>query len=80
MKRYSHIEEVASIPLDEPIFILRARDAFAPDAITRWQLECIEQGTLRELVSETKRDSACQRLQEICDWQRNNPDKVKVPD
>lgn len=83
--RAPHENLVKRIPIDEPIFVLRAQDKFAPNAIMRWQLACIEHNihNLEKgwiFVSEEKRRTAADHFQEICDWQRNNPTRVKIPD
>jgi hypothetical protein len=68
------VQRIIDIPNKGPIFILDARDIEAPTAIDFWLQ--ISQRT----VSVEKFGRAAKDYQEMLEWQKNNPDKVKIPD
>jgi len=59
----------------EPVFILRAQDKIAPSIIRDWARSASEAGTPKE-----RTDDACTVADRFEQWQRDNPDRVKVPD
>ena len=61
--------------LDEPVFILRARDMLAPKAVVRWA-HLAEQAE----SPQNKVRGALQVAKQMADWQANNRYRVKVPD
>jgi hypothetical protein len=61
--------------LDEPVFILRARDILAPRVVVRWAHLAEEAGSPQHKVQ-----SALQLAKRMADWQANNQHRVKVPD
>jgi len=61
--------------LDEPVFILRARDMLAPKAVVRWA-HLAEQAE----SPQNKVRGALQVAKQMADWQANNRHRVKVPD
>ena len=61
--------------VDEPVFVLRARDMLAPRVVVRWA-SLAEQAN----VSRDKVASALRRAKEMADWQARNPDCVRLPD
>lgn len=78
-----HVQAVMNIPTDEPIFILRGQDKFAVDAIQYWQVKAARMRVEQDAAthcSDEKIEAAGRHLQLIADWQRDNPERVKVPD
>lgn len=79
---YSHIKQLLDIPDDEPIFILRAQDKFAIKLLQMYR------NLVRDGVKPKNRDSKFNDWFEnigsiivhFVHWQKNNRDKVKVPD
>lgn len=68
------VQRIIDIPNKGPIFILDARDIEAPSTIDFWlQLS-------QRTVSVEKFGLAAKDYQEMLEWQKNNPDKVKIPD
>ena len=61
--------------LDEPVFILRARDILAPKAVVRWAHLAEQAGSPQDKVR-----SALQVAKQMADWQANNRHRLKVPD
>lgn len=61
--------------IDEPVFVLRAQDKLAPDLIDSWarRIEAIR-GRSKKTIE------ALELAQDMKDWQRTHPDKVKIPD
>jgi hypothetical protein len=70
---------------DEPVFLLRAQDLLAPNAVEAYanlvrassvyKTDARDAETLRELADECENVAAGMRV-----WQSNNPDSVKLPD
>jgi hypothetical protein len=60
---------------DEPVFILRAQDAAFAAGVMGWINEARRLG-----APEAKTREAHDIVQAAIDWQRANPDRVKVPD
>lgn len=77
---YLEIKKLLDIPSDEPIFIIRAQDQFAVPTLADY-LYYVTKGTSsdRENIEEWFNN-----MREIGNnfltWQRENVDKVKVPD
>lgn len=71
---YYQIKMILGIPKDEPIFILRAQDKFAPTTIDEYRF--IVEGDAGSdwfaQIGSIRND--------FLNWQHDNPDKVKVPD
>lgn len=63
------------IPADEPWFLLRGQDRYAPTGIARYARACEERGAPRAFVDGVV-DVACA----MEDWQAENADRVKRPD
>lgn len=59
---------------DEPVFILRAEDALTPGVLAFYRLQC-----RRERLRTQDREVG-KAFNEIREWQKNNKDKVKLPD
>lgn len=59
---------------EEPIFVLRARDALAPQAVQAWIK------LAWEFIDNAKRKEAADLLSKMKEWQTKNPDRVKYPD
>lgn len=58
---------------NEPIFILRAQDVSAPDAVRAWV-------DLNPDLALQKRAEAYRLIADMLDWQNKNLSKVKNPD
>lgn len=74
------VKEILGIPLDEPIFVLRAQDRFSIEALGDYLLDATEKQPIsREGLAEW-----CQQVMDVrtefVNWQRENREKVKVPD
>ncbi len=65
----------AKIPDDEPVFLLRGQDQCTINGIVGWIKRAQALG-----VSDKMIEMARIHIAVIEDWQRQNPDKVKVPD
>lgn len=63
------------IPDDEPVFILRAQDEVAPDAVEDYAYTSRDRGSPESHVNAVLAAAADMRA-----WQLNNSDRVKVPD
>ena len=59
----------------EPIFVLRAKDACALNAIGSYIVDCTEKGCNSDFID----DIIC-FSNEFEDWQNKNLDKVRIPD
>jgi hypothetical protein len=71
---YDRIQDPAGlIPEDEPVFLLRGQDIFAPGAIREWAFIAESDGAAPEIVQKA-RDQA--KLMEV--WQRKR--RQKIPD
>ncbi len=73
------IRDELGIEDDEPLFILRGQDHFIVPAVARY----------RNLVAQTEGDARPSEewfarldgdVQRIAEWQRANPDRIKIPD
>ena len=71
---HPHVAAIAHIPGNEPIFVLRAQDKFAIEVVEYW---CVLAG--RE-ISNIKMKKALDDRNTMVEWQKQNPDKVKIPD
>jgi hypothetical protein len=58
----------------EPVFVFRAQDALVMSGITAYYSKCLIAG-LKEHAAEVNK-----AMQEIREWQRRHPDRVKLPD
>lgn len=67
--------EHGDIPDDEPVIVLRGRDAMVPETMARYMELCEENGSPARHV--TLVAGAVTRIQE---WQEANPGKVRQPD
>lgn len=77
---YSEIKELLDIPIDEPIFIIRAQDKLSIEAITLYRTivnNSLPIGDEKALTWEAEIGSI---RNDFINWQRDNRDKVKVPD
>lgn len=81
---YNRIQDPAGlIPEDEPVFLLRGQDIFAPDCLLLWAKKVIEHGK-----AEPDRDKkaglahmallAMEQAMKMRDWQVHT--KAKIPD
>jgi hypothetical protein len=60
---------------DEPVFLLRASDVWAPVLVRHWAALAEESGAPIE-----KRRAAHRVANEMRAWREQNPDRVKAPD
>lgn len=77
---YSEIKILLDVPVDEPIFIIRAQDKFSVQAITLYRTivnNSLPIGDENALKMEAEIGSI---RNDFINWQRDNRDKVKVPD
>lgn len=58
-----------------PIFVLTAKDQLSTDAILDYEVKCIIAKCSPEHI-----DAIHKRVYEFEAWQRENPEKVKLPD
>lgn len=75
MTRDEAIEYLKNLPQDEPVFVLRGQDAFAPAAIQVWGTMCL---STREEATRAKGDRASLLVTQMQKWQKER--KLKVPD
>jgi hypothetical protein len=71
---YNRIQDPAGkIPAEEPVFLLRAQDKFAPDVVAYWASLALREGTCPEMAQ-----MAMQHSRKMKDWQavhgRKSPD------
>lgn len=59
------------IPADEPIFILRAKDELAAQALAYY---------LTMVATEQHKDAVKHRMDDFTAFRLNNPDRMKAPD
>ena len=76
------IEYLKSMPADEPVFVLRARDLFMPSAIVSWSIEVRApvNGRSAQEVYIQKANAALKLAEEVRLWQKARPEAVKIPD
>lgn len=60
---------------DEPVFIIRAQDLCAVDAVLRYRGSAEDVGADEELIFKVE-----EAAKAISDWQVAHPDQVKIPD
>jgi len=60
---------------DEPIWVLRGQDLCTPQTIRAWAAGANARGAPYAKVQEASRNA-----DEIEQWQRDHPDRVKLPD
>lgn len=72
--KYGDID-VPGIPDDEPIFIIRAKDKSAPQAIMQYAETAITNGSPSSHAAECRLVAGGMR-----EWQQRNPDLVKAGD
>lgn len=72
----------ATFPADEPLFLLRGQDRFAPDGVSGYfdALQIAEDAEGDWIVSEAHRDAVADAGNALDLWQAEHPDRVKVPD
>jgi hypothetical protein len=67
--------EAADLKKGEPVFVLRGQDAAAPASITNYRSTAAHVGSRIDF-----QQSVDKRAEEFYEWQRLNPELVKVPD
>lgn len=67
--------ERGDIPRDEPVFVLRGKDAACPDALLEYADVAMSVGADAEMC-----DAIRARAEDIRAWQEAHPERVKVPD
>lgn len=75
---YSKIKELLEIPVNEPIFIIRAQDKYSIKTIKEY-MDIVQDhtaiGQMRDWFAQVG-----SIINDFLNWQRDNRDKVKVPD
>jgi hypothetical protein len=75
LKKLTDLAATADLKRGEPLFVLRGQDVATPDAIKNYREVAAFRGAridFQQAVADRERD--------IREWQRLNPDSVKVPD
>ena len=75
-------EYLNKLPPDEPVFVLRAQDVYAPAVMASWAI-LVKSPLPNKLPSNEslgKSREAMNVVREFRQWQLANPKKVKVPD
>ena len=76
------VDYLAKLPADEPVFVLRAQDLYAPAVMASWAI-LVKSPLPNKPPSEEslgKSREAMGIVREFRQWQAANPSKVKVPD
>ena len=69
---YNRIQDPAGkIAADEPVFLLRAQDKFAPEVVAYWASLALREGTCPEMAH-----MAMQHSRAMKDWQHENGKKT----
>lgn len=66
--KYEGIDPRSKLHPGEPYFFIRAQDVFAPAAVQAYATMSHQHAELHPMI------------QAMVEWQRANPDKVKIPD
>jgi len=76
------VEYLAKLPPDEPVFVLRAQDVYAPAVMASWAILVKSPLPNKAPSNESlaKSREAMNVVREFRQWQLANPTKVKVPD
>ena len=75
MNRAELLAWLETVPEDEPVFCMRAKDTAVPGAMRKYIARCESLGSPKEHVD------ACKGFnKEIVDWRVANKKKCKVPD
>ena len=77
---YQKVKELLDIPIDEPIFIIRAQDQFSIDIIGEYTGLVIARSEIGAKGLGEWVENVSLIGQNFINWQRENRDKVKVPD
>lgn len=75
LSKYSEIKKLLDVPLDEPIFIIRAKDKAAWLALNDYRYRARFMGAGENVI-----DRVNESIEQFQLWRENNPDKMKVPD
>ncbi len=75
MNRKEFLAWLDTVPEDEPIFCLRAKDDLSPWAVTQWIREAINMNVDKEKI-----DGVKGFLIEFREWRYANQDKCRLPD
>lgn len=77
------IEYLKTVPEDEPVFVLRAKDRYAPATVASWASivsQPVNKNTPATPKSLKKAHNAMQLVKEMKEWQEHRNDQVKIPD
>jgi len=82
MLPYEAAEYLLKLPHDEPVFVLRAQDLYAPAVMASWAILVKSPLPNKPPSNESlgKSREAMNIVREFRQWQAANPSKVKVPD
>lgn len=73
MTRDEGIEYLKTVPEKEPVFVLRAQDAFAPSTIQVWATLCSSE---RNEATRAKGDRAAGLVKKMQKWQEKHARKI----
>ena len=78
-EKYNHIQDpTGKIGANEPVFLLRAQDAFAPDVVTHWCELCEKEKLDPAMIAGVRQHVADMRAwqqKNVCKW----PDQDALP-
>lgn len=77
---YTEIKKLLDIPVDEPIFIIRAQDKFSFSIIKNYKNTVIGNIPIGNKKWNEWKEQVESIMDNFINWQRANRDKVKVPD
>ena len=73
---YNRIQDPANkIPMDEPVFLIRAQDVCAPQVVAYWCEQAKSAGADPSIINAAKA-----QVKVMIDWQMTHRNKVKIPD
>jgi hypothetical protein len=75
---YMKVRELLEIPVDEPIFVLRAQDWFSVMILNYYLSRVMEDLTTEEAIKWEK--DMAKVIHDFFMWRNVNPDKIKRPD
>lgn len=71
---------VGKLPVDEPSFLLRAKDAFALEAVVAYQDRIVHNNSIFEVPTVDFLRSVGQSIREFTIWREDPNNHVKIPD
>jgi hypothetical protein len=77
---YNKVKQLLDIPEDEPIFIIRAQDRFSVKTIQSYRKMVRDGSKIGAEKLFSWYEDVGSVISDFINWQRDNRDKVKVPD